>query len=57
MFIFSSVGNLIYIEPYHYSVTRSFFSIEIRLLQMSVELRQPSQIEDCRHFFSGKWRD
>ena len=51
MFIFSFVGNLIYIEPYHYSVTRSFFSIEIRLLQMSVELRQPSQIEDCRHFF------
>ena len=33
MFIFSSVGNLIYIEPYHYSVTRSFFSMEIRLLQ------------------------
>ena len=23
---------------------------------MSVELRQPSQIEDCRHFFSGKWQ-
>ena len=33
MFIFSSVGNLIYIEPYHYSVTRPFFSMEIRLLQ------------------------
>ena len=33
MFIFSFVGNLIYIEPYHYSVTCSFFSIEIRLLQ------------------------